>query len=211
MPILYIKPYNLPQHHLPHNSLSLLLHRFFILPTFQEIENNIKNLKVTSPGHDKLDIAIVKKCSNIISNFFEYIINKSFVEGVFPSNLQIARVVTIFKEGGKSLHNNYRPVSNLSCFSKIIEKIIATKLINYITKCSLMSDKQFGFKLKYSTELAVQQLCQHIYDEMDNRLYKVTVFCDFTKAFDTISHSILLESLEYSWCSQQLVQKLSKS
>ena len=73
---------------------------------------------------------------------------------------------------------------------------MATRLIDYLTKFSLLSDKQFGFRPKYSTELAVQQLCQHIYDAMDNRLYQVTIFCDFTKAFDTISHSILLDKLK---------------
>lgn len=168
----------------------------FIRPTtIQEVESVINNLKLTSPGYDNIDVKIVKKCSNVISPFLTNIINKSFKEGVFPKQLQIARVIPIFKKGDKFLSHNYRPVSVLPCFSKIFEKIMASRLLEYLGEKSLLSEHQFGFRPKYSTELAIHQLCQHMYDAIDNKKYLITVFCDLTKAFDTISHSILLEKL----------------
>ena len=170
---------------------------FFISPTSaQEIEHVIKSLKTTAPGYDMIDIRIVKRCSHIISKFLEHLINRSFAEGVFPKKLQIAKVIPIFKKGDKSLHTNYRPVSILPCFSKIIEKIMAMRLLNYLTNNSLLIENQYGFRPNYSTELAVQQLCQHMYDAIDNKLYQITIFCDLTKAFDTLSHSILLSKLQ---------------
>ena len=67
--------------------------------------------------------------------------------------------------------------------------------MNYLTQHSLLANEQFGFRSGYSTELAVQQLCNKIYNTMDSKMYQVTVFCDLSKAFDTVSHKILLHKL----------------
>ena len=73
---------------------------------------------------------------------------------------------------------------------------MAKRLLNYLNNNSLPIENQYGVRPNYSTELAIQQLCQHIYDAIDNNLYQITVFCDLTKAFDTLSHSILLHKLQ---------------
>ena len=170
---------------------------FFLQPTSQhEIVNVISSLKKTSPGYDDIDITVIKKGNRIISPFLEKIINKSFLEGVFPQSLKIARIVPIYKKGDKSIISNYRPVSILSTFSKIFEKIMAIRLLNYLNEHSLLSSNQYGFRPNFSTELAVQQMCQQMYDAIDNKLYQITIFCDFSKAFDTISHTILLDKLK---------------
>ena len=171
---------------------------FFLRPTTaQEIELVIKNLKKTSPGHVQIDVTVIKHCSNVISGFLEYSINRSFQEGIFPNHLKIARITPIFKKGDKFSYKNYRPVSILSCFSKLFEKIMAPRLLNYLNNNSLLSDYQFGFRPNYGTQLAVQQLCQQMYDAIDDKQFLVTVFCDLSKAFDTISHPLLLEKLQY--------------
>lgn len=168
----------------------------YIQPTCtQEIENIIKTLKLSSPGADMIDIKIIKLCDTVISPYLKYIINRSFREGIFPRILQIARVVPVHKKGNKDLHNNYRPISVLPCISKIFEKIMASRLMNYLSEHSLLSQHQYGFRPQYNTELAVYQLCQNIYDAVDNKECQITLFCDLTKAFDTISHSILLDKL----------------
>ena len=77
---------------------------------------------MSSPGYDNVDIKIVKRCSHIFSPYFQHIINKSFQEGVFPKWLQIAKVVPIHKQGDKSRHDDYRPISILLCLSKVFEK-----------------------------------------------------------------------------------------
>lgn len=73
---------------------------------------------------------------------------------------------------------------------------MASRLLDYLCKNSILTQYQFGFIPNYSTELAIHQLCQNIYNDIDNKEFQVTLFCDLTKAFDTISHSILLENLE---------------
>lgn len=169
---------------------------FFLKPTtLNEVYSTINTIKGSSSGHDEITIKIIKECADIISPFLVFIINKSFREGCFPSHLQISRVVPIFKRGDHSLMDNYRPISILSNFSKIFEKIMASRLMDYLTKHSLLSSSQYGFRPKYSTELALHCLCQNMYNAMDAKLYQITVFCDLTKAFDTISHNILLQKL----------------
>ncbi len=74
--------------------------------------------------------------------------------------------------------------------------MMAKRLMDYLSKNKLLTECQFGFRPQYSTELAVHRLCQHIYDTMDRKQFQIALFCDLTKAFDTISHTILLEKLE---------------
>ena len=169
---------------------------FYLRPTTaSEINSVIHNLKGTSAGHDDISVKVVKACSKEISPFLEFLINSSFRNGIFPKLLEIARVVPCYKKGDKSNPSNYRPISILPIFSKIYEKLIAKRLLDYITERSLLTPYQFGFRPKYSTDLAIHHLCQNIYNAMDNKKYQLTVFCDLNKAFDTISHPILLHKL----------------
>ena len=164
--------------------------------SIREVKSIIKDLKIASPGYDDVHVKVVKECSEEISIFLEFIINKSFDEGVFPDALQIARISPVFKKGDKSNFTNYRPIAILSTFSKIFEKVMAKRLVEYLEKYKLLSKYQFGFRPKITTELAIHTLCQNIYEAIDNKMYQLTVFCDLSKAFDTIDHSILIEKLK---------------
>ena len=195
-------PLNLAQN-VPQSSISFETYlpepvqfSFYLYPTTQiEIKSVIKELKKSSPGHDDIDIRVIKECCDEISPFLEYIINKSFRIGCFPSQLEIAQVVTVHKKGDKLDNKNYRPISILPAISKIFEKIMAIRLLNYLTCHSLLTNCQFGFRPKYSTELALHKITQQIYNAIDNKKIHVNIFCDLAKAFDTIPHSILLTKL----------------
>ena len=170
---------------------------FYLRPTtLNEVSSVIRNMKSASPGHDEIHIRVIKDCCDEISQFLVVIINKSFQEGIFPKHLQIARIVPVFKKGDSTLIHNYRPISILPCFSKIFEKILVTRLMDYLSTNSILTNVQYGFRPKYSTDLAIHHLCQNIYNALDSKMFQLTAFCDLTKAFDTISHNILLEKLE---------------
>ena len=73
-----------------------------------------------------------------------------------PVELKIARVVPLFKAGDKSIFSNYRPISVLPSFSKILEKLVYNRLIDYLSKYKILSDNQFGSRKQHSTEYALR-------------------------------------------------------
>ena len=169
---------------------------FYLKPTtVDEIKSVILQMKISSPGHDGINIKVIKECHHIISPVLSAIINKSFIEGFFPDDLKIARITPVFKKGNRSLPENYRPISILPSFSKVFEKVMVKRLMDYFSKYSILTPYQYGFRPNSSTELAVHHLSQNIYNAIDSKMFQITVFCDFSKAFDTISHNILLNKL----------------
>ena len=120
---------------------------------------------------------VIKDCCDSISPFLLFIINKSFQEGTFPDHLKIARIVPIFKRGDNSLPQNYKPISISPSLSKIFEKVMAIILTNYLCKHSILTSSQYGFRPKFSTDLAVHHLCQNVYNALDGR--NVSINCCF--------------------------------
>jgi hypothetical protein len=94
---------------------------------------------------------LLKKVSNLLLYPLKHIINRSFITGCVPTKLKIAKVIPIFKAGDASDINNYRPISLLSTFSKILEKIVQNRLVDYLETHNLISLQQFGFRSSHST------------------------------------------------------------
>ena len=125
---------------------------------------------------------------NLYSIYFTF----SIVKGIFPDDLEIAKVTSIYKAGNSSNISNYRPMSVLRCFSKMQERIMYGRLQKYLKDQNILYDNQFGFQTGHSTEHAIAQLTDQIYEAFDKNKYNLGVFIDLTKAFDIIDHSILL-------------------
>ena len=102
-----------------------------------------------------------------------------------------------FKIGIKHHAGNYRPISLLSLFDKMFEKILCRRLTSFLEKCNVIYNYQFGFRKLHSTTLSLMKLTDYIKRSLDERKYVLSVLIDPTKAFDTMNHEILLNKLEY--------------
>lgn len=164
----------------------------------EEVTRVIMSLKTDSaPGYDGVTTKFLKLCSNLIAPIISHLANLCFAQGVFPSALKKSLVTPVFKSGTKTDPNSYRPISVLTAISKIIEKLINTRLKNYLNKFDLLSKSQFGFRQGLSTEDAVLNLSQFVTREVDKGNKCAAVFLDLKKAFDTVSFPLLLLKLEH--------------
>ena len=124
-----------------------------------------------------------------------HICNLSFKRGVFPMQLKIANVVPLYKTGNEHVFSNYRPVLVLPVFSKLLERLMYIRLMNFITNNKLLYKYQFGFQKGKSTYMALILLIDRITEALDKGDCVVGTYLDFSKAFDTVNYEILLQKL----------------
>jgi len=148
-----------------------------------------------SKGPDNIDPLIASKTIGAISDMVSEIFNSSFSAGIVPGKLKIAKITPVFKQGDRHTMTNYRPISILPYFAKLLEKSMSTRLTNYIEKLNLMFPVQYGFRERHSTELTLIRIQDLITNAIDNKKFSVGIFLDFSKAFDTVYFSILLRKL----------------
>lgn len=120
-------------------------------------------------------------------------------QGVVPDLLKVAQVTPIFKSGDLTVLSNYRPISVLPAFSKILERIMYNRIYNHLISINSLFDKQFGFQKNHSTEHAILQLVRNITKSFENGEFTLGVFIDLSKAFDTVNHNILLKKIKILW------------
>jgi hypothetical protein len=166
--------------------------------TTQEIKTIIRSLKWnTSSGYDKVPPRLLKLSLSYIISPLTYLCNKSLTSGTFPSCLKYSQVTPILKKGSKTELSNYRPISLLTSFSKVFEKVIKKQLFNHASVYNILSKAQFGFRTNMSTDNAIYQLTNKILKALDNRQSVGGILCDLSKAFDCVDHDTLLSKLEY--------------
>ena len=171
---------------------------FFLFPvTNLEIEKIIVKLKSVKSDLDFLPVKIFIALRGQLVYPIVKLINLSFQKGIYPDQLKLARIVPIYKKQGDiSDPSNYRPISCLPYLGKIYERAITNRLINFCSKHSLISKFQFGFQRNKSTCDALINLTEIIYNSLDDKEFNLTILIDLRKAFDLVSHKILLDKME---------------
>ena len=128
------------------------------------------------------------------------------MSGIIPDNLKVALVTPIFKSNDETKFENYRPISVLTCFSKLLEKLMAKRLTMFIGNYKILSKHQYGFRQNRSTEHAIINFVDKITTAIDQGKFSVGIFLDLSKAFDTINHRILIRKLDH-YCIRGIAKK----
>jgi len=172
---------------------------FFISPTTTtEIENIITSLKSgKAVGPFSIPIDILKPLKSVISKPLEILFNTSFSTGTVPTDFKLANIIPVYKEGSRTCLSNYRPISLLSVFNKLLERLMYNRLIKYLVHSNIFYNKQFGFRTRHSTDHAILCIIDKMQRAIENRNISCGIFLDFSKAFDTVNHNILIKKLEH--------------
>ena len=161
-----------------------------------EVIETINNMEPkTSIDASGINSKMLKFIKYEIAKPLTHLFNLSITTGVFPAKLKVARTIPIFKAGDNTSCDNYRPISLLSAISKVLEKIVARSLVNHLEENNLIYENQYGFLKNRSTVHNILQLTNKIAKELNERKFVIGVFLDLRKAFDVVSHDILIDKL----------------
>ena len=169
----------------------------FMEPTTQmEIKRLVSQLpNKDSSGHDNLSNRLLKQIVDPILEPLTMIFNRSITEGVFPRGMKDADVTPLHKSKEHYLVTNYRPISLLITISKLLEKVIYSRTYKFLDATGQFYDGQYGFRSGHSCQSAISELVGTITKNMEEKKLTIGVFIDLSKAFDTLSHDILLKKL----------------
>jgi hypothetical protein len=198
------------QNQIPNNQEQFSFSHF--KPTFSnEINKITKSIKSKdSLGYDEISSRILKISAPCILSPLIHIFNKILGLGIFPDRMKFSIVKSLYKKGSTKEMGNYRRISLLTAFSKILEKLIYNRLYSYFVKTGLVSEDQLGFRKNISTHSATIVLLNLILTAFDNNKYVGGLFCDIHKAFDSVHHELLFVKLEY-YGIKGIVNKLIRS
>lgn len=143
-----------------------------------------------------LSMCFIRSIIHEIKIPLTHIFNTSISNGIFPTQLKTSKCIPIFKKGDKTLADNYRLVSLVDNFSKPFEKIMCSRLINFLDETNFFLDSQFGFRKRLSTKHAILTIINYISKNINDNKYVLLIALDVMKAFDSCDHQILFYKLE---------------
>ena len=151
-----------------------------------------------SPGYDDISFNTINNVFDFIVESLRYIFSNSLVQGFFPEEMKIPKIMPIYKGRDKENASKYSSISVLPCFSKILKRIVYNRLYFYLAENNLLYNKQFGFQKGHSTYCTIVQLADQIHEIFNKSIYTPVVVIDLSKAFDTLNYQIFLNKLSHS-------------
>ena len=176
------------------------------------MNNAIKSLKnKNSSGFDDISNKLIKKAAPHLLTALVFCTNKAIEEGKFPSIFKTSKILPLYKEkDNPAFPTNYRPISQLSGFSKLIEKIILSQTNQFLIENNIIHENQFGFRNNHGTNHALLLTLNDLETARNKNLFSIIVNLDLSKAFDTVNVSeILPAKLKHYFSNEKTVNLIS--
>jgi hypothetical protein len=166
-----------------------------------DVMDAIGRLPDKSSDADPVPTSVLKQTADLLAPYIADLFNRSLAAGHFPAGYKQAFITPVIKKPGLDAADasSYRPISNLPVLSKLLERIAASQLMDYLSAADLLPPLQSGFRAGHSTETAVLRVLSDILEAVDRGDVAALVLLDLSAAFDTVDHDILLQRLQLSF------------
>lgn len=169
----------------------------FTFVSEDEVLAAINSIKSKAVGHDGISLNLINYSIQVTLPLITHIINTCIGHSVLPKSWRLSVVMPLPKKSKPKNFNDIRPISLLPILSKVFEKIIARQLWIHLDKYNILPEYQSGFRAGHGCVTALLHILDDVIKDMDRGMYVALVLLDFSKAFDTISHDLLLLILKY--------------
>ena len=144
----------------------------------------------------KITPAIIRDLTAFLAPTLTTIFNHAIRKGEYPDPLKLTKVIELYKKDDKTNPKNYRPISLLPIIAKLFDIIINTQLMEHLTKHDIISPTQYAFRPNSSTTTALQTILNRIHTDTKRKHPTLAIYVDLSKAYDTISHTKLIDKLK---------------
>lgn len=175
------------------------------LVKIEDVDRAFNKIKTNAEGCDGLNHKLLKLCWPYILSFVTNIINSCFLDSTFPIIWKKALVLPLPKVKNPAGIHQLRPISILPTLSKIFERIIHTQIMDHLKTYSILPKLQSGFREGYSCNTALLKVTDDILESSDSGKITALVLLDYTKAFDTLNHNLLIAILKYIGFDQSAI------
>ena len=178
--------------------------------SIEDIVKSVNRISSNAVGNDGIPIKFIKMLLPVLSPILSHVFNHMIMSSTFPSSWKIGHIVPVAKVSAPTTVNDFRPISLLPSLSKVLEHILHNQITTYLDSYSLLNPLQSGFRKHCGTTTALVKIVDDLKLSMTAKQFSVLVLLDFSKAFDTIDHALLLSKLEkrfgFENCAVQLVE-----